>query len=109
VSTAFRRWHRRLELVEERPAPPAEPDMASVHVYDWGNELAARSCVQLGLGLPARACADLMRAGLPISLLCDEPQAEAMAAFIAANGGRVQVTPEAGFAARLLARMVDRG
>jgi hypothetical protein len=83
--------------------------MASVHVYEWGNELAARTCVQLGLGLPPRACSDLMRAGLPISLLCDEAQAEAMAAFISEAGGRVAVTPEAGMGVRLLARIADRG
>ena len=107
--TAYRRW----ELARDQarlaePASESEPEMASVHVYDWGNELAARSCVQMGLGLPPRATTDLMKAGLPISLLCDEPQAEALAAFISELGGRVAVTTESPLAARLLARMSSR-
>jgi len=86
---------------------PATPDsgMASVHVYDWGNVLAARSCVQLGLGLTVQATSDLLTGGLPISLLCDEPLAGAVAAYISEMGGKCSVTPEPGMGVRLLARL----
>ena len=83
----------------------ADPGMASVHVYDWGNVLAARSCVQMGLGLTAAAISELMGGGLPISLLCDEPLAKAVAAYLLELGGKVAVTPEPGMGVRLLARM----
>ena len=105
--TAYRRFMNALARQPPSPQPAANEEMmASVHVYAWGNELAARSCVQLGLGLTSAAADELIGAGLPVSVLCDLPMAQAVAAFLSELGGKVDVTPEPSLGVRLLARMV---
>jgi len=109
VTTAYRRFLDSIALAApDRSVPDDDEEdevFASVHVYAWGNELAARSCVQLGLGLTSEAANELIGGGLPVSVLCSMPMAEAVAAFLAELGGKVDVTREPGMGVRILARM----
>jgi hypothetical protein len=99
------RVERVLQFDTETGVTTSDATLASVHVYDWGNALAARSCVQVGLGLGDFTARELMKAALPIALLCELPQAQAMAAFISELGGSVQVKTESSMGSRLLARL----
>jgi hypothetical protein len=95
-----------LPLATSVPVLPREdPSLAAVHIYAWGDELQARAICEIGLGLTKPAAAEVIRAGLPVSVLCDPTQADAVAALLLQLGGSVAVTPEPGLGMRLLARM----
>ena len=109
MTTAYRRFLDSIAFPAADRSRPEDDDedevFASVHVYAWGNELAARSVVQVGLGLTSEAANQLIGGGLPVSVLCSMTMAEAVAAFLAELGGKVDVTREPSMGVRLLARM----